>query len=435
VPQIASHHSLGDERKGVVLVTSTSAFRASVPAVAAHIPEGPNRAETELLIICARARLEPPDQARVDELLRGGLDWAELFRTAGMHGMLPLLYTHIAEVPERFKTYPHIWDLQDFYRRNAGRTLKLTGTLLGILRMFAAENIVGVPYKGPPLAARIYGNVARRQAGDLDILLRKSDVPRARDLLLSNGFTLRYPDTPGTRAFRFASRYSEELIAPDSVHIELHWAFANRDVPFTLTLEDMLPRLETVSVGGPSVPCFAAEDLLLVLCVHGAKHRWDRLEWIAGVGEMLRSMDIDWDAAFSRAEEFRTRRTMLLGLSLAHELLEAPLPPDVLRQVKAERWIATLTNDVRVRVLSAGSGDGAREGGVLSRNLFQFPLQQSTREQLRYLGYRLTTPNRPDSWRTVTVGARSMPVHALTWPLRLGAKLATLPFRSGTKKR
>jgi hypothetical protein len=349
--------------------------------------------------------------------------------------MLPLVCSHVAEVAGESRERPELAQFEHYYRQNAGRALQLTAVLLRILRLFAEEEIAAVPYKGPTLAAHIYGTIARRQTGDLDILLRKTDIYRARELLLANGFQPRYPDTPGTLAFRMSSRYSEELLSPDNVQVELHWAFANRDVPFPLKLEDLLPRLDTISIGPSTVPTFRPDDLLLILSVHGAKHRWDRLEWIAGIAELLRSPEWEWPELIRRANELGARRTLFLGMLLAHDLLEAPIPEDVLAAVRSERWIQRLATDVRERLLSAKSGAGGGEGGVLSRNLFQFPLQQSFRDQLRYLGYRFTTPNRPDSWKTVTVGERSLPIHALTWPFRLGAKLATMPFRYAFRKK
>jgi hypothetical protein len=386
-------------------------------------------AEIELLLLCARTELAPEQKARLQALLQQGLDWSYLQNTARMHGMLPLVYSHATAVDGGSGERPELAQLDYYFRVNASRALQLTGALLRILRLFGTEDIPAVPYKGPPLAARIYGSIALRQAGDLDILLRKQDIYRARALLLANGFRPRYPDTPGTLAFRMASRYSEDLVGPDNVQVELHWAFANRDVPFPLKLEDLLPRLETFSIGQSPLPAFRRDDLLLILSVHGAKHRWDRLEWIAGIAELLRSRDWDWDELIQRANEFGARRTLFLGLCLAHQLLDAPIPENVLAEIRSEPWINRLARDVHDRLFNAKNGVGGGDGGVLSRNLFQFPLQQSFRDQLRYLAYRLTTPNRPDRWRTVTVGERSLPIHALTWPLRLGAKLATMPFR------
>jgi hypothetical protein len=380
--------------------------------------------------------MDEEQRVRLEELLRLRPDWEILYRTAGAHGLLPLLHLHLTAAGIDGAEDPVVSRIHEYYRANAGRALQLTATLLGVLSILDDAGIVAVPYKGPVLAAELYGNVANRQAGDLDILVRKEDVTRAVSLLGGIGFRHRYPTTPAIQSFRLASRYSEELVGPHDIDLELHWAFANRDVPFPLAFEDLAPRLAEVRIGPAVLPSFRPDDLLLILCVHGAKHRWDRLEWIVGIAELLRQQPpSDWLGLIGRAERLQASRTLLLGLYLAHDIFGAPVPADVLRSIRNERWILTLAADVRNRTLCDPRDEKGVRGGVLSRNLFQFPLQQSTAAKLRYLLYRLTTPNRPDSWTTVTVGGRWLPLHALTWPLRLGAKLATMPFRYGIKRK
>jgi hypothetical protein len=45
-----------------------------------------------------------------------------------------------------------------------------------------------VPYKGPVLAAAVYGHLSLRQIRDLDILVHPSEVRPAGELLISQGY-------------------------------------------------------------------------------------------------------------------------------------------------------------------------------------------------------------------------------------------------------
>jgi hypothetical protein len=59
--------------------------------------------------------------------------------------------------------------------------------------------------------------------------------------------------------------------------VEIHTRITPRDFFFPIRLEDLWPRLQSVSLCGQEVTALGGEDLLLVLCAHGAKEMWRRL--------------------------------------------------------------------------------------------------------------------------------------------------------------
>ena len=61
----------------------------------------------------------------------------------------------------------------------------------------------------------------------------------------------------------------------------------------------------------------APEELLIILCVHGSKHAWERLKWVVDVAELLRSQRLNWKRVFSTATKWKCRRMALLGLAFA----------------------------------------------------------------------------------------------------------------------
>ena len=378
-------------------------------------------AEMQLLLCCARVRLTS-HRARIRGLLTGQIDWTHLWSLAGQHGMLPLLALHLHEYADVVPAAVLV-QLREYGLSNALNSLRAAAELLEILRLFETEEIPAVAYKGPVMAVQLYGNTALRQVGDLDILVRKRDVPKARALLLANAYRSSYQLSTRNQVFRLAKRYSEDFCGPNGAHMELHWAFTNRDVRFALSLEDVMPRLGTIPVGGGDAATFSREDLLVILCVHGAKHRWDRLEWTCGVAELLRTPEpLNWRLILDRAAILGSRRMLILGVFLAHDLLGAPLPGHVLGQVQRDRWTTILSAEVRNRLFAATGGNTGVFVDMLSRNLFQLPLQDRVWDRVRYLFYRFTTPNRPESWKTVSFGRLSFPVHSLIWPVRLGAR-------------
>jgi hypothetical protein len=280
-----------------------------------------------------------------------------------------------------------------------------------------------VPYKGPALAALLYGNVALRQAGDLDIVVRRSEVDRARALLQARGYRPRHALDRGGEAFMLRSRYSEELERPDGPSVELHWGFTNGDVGLALDLDSLAPRLRAATLGGGGVPVFCPEDLLLLLCIHGGKHRWDRLEWVCGVAELLRAegAGLDWSALLERSAALGVRRMLLLGVLLALDLLEAPVPDAIVRHARSDAAVPRLAREVpALLALEAVDGD---ETGSFATDLFRLQLRERPRDRLRFIWYRLTTPSRPERWSAVSLGTRWLPLHGFVRPFQLASKL------------
>lgn len=382
-----------------------------------------SHAELALLMRCARRELSAADAARVEALLTQGMDWPRLVSLAVRHKMLPLLWWHV-------RAYTHLVpeavakDLKAAFADNARRMLWLTAELRELVAFFRGHGINVVPYKGPALGERLYGNLALRQAGDLDVLVAVSDQRRAKVLLMERGYAPRHTLGAGGEAFMFRSRYSEEYARPDGLRVELHWAFTNRDLDLPLHLDVLTPRLTAMPLGGATVPMFGAEDMLLILCVHGCKHRWDRLEWLCGVAELMRGQGdraVDWERALTDARRYRCERMLLLSVLLAHDLLAAPVPEPILARARADRTVVRLADEVPALLL-ADSVDGDAVGN-LATDIFRFRLRERWRDQWRFVWYRVTTPSRPESWRALTFGDVVLPLHGIIRPFRVLLKM------------
>jgi hypothetical protein len=372
--------------------------------------------ELALLLCCARLVQSPEQRARASRLVAGPMDWDLVFDLGARHKLLPLLALHLRE--QDAVVPGHVRDrLRTYSLQNAGRVLLVVGELIGILRSFEQAGIQAVPYKGAALAAQLYGNLALRPAGDIDIVVRRDDVSRARAVLSARGYQPRHTLGTGGEAFMVRSRYSEDFSGPTRHPVELHWGFTNRDIAFPLDLDALSPRLESIRLGPHAVLAFALDDLLLLLCVHGSKHRWDRIEWICGVAEAVRrGGELDWNALLDRAGHLGVRRMLLLGLLLAHDHLGAPVPSPVLSRARRDPTVPGLATRVPPLWLEPSEGD---ESGSLPTDLFRLGLRERFRDRARFVLYRLTTPSQPERWSTRTIGGVMLPLHAFTRPLRL----------------
>src|SRR6202040_305868 len=102
-----------------------------------------------------------------------------------------------------------------------------------------------------------------------------------------------------------------------------------------------------VAIDGREVPALSLEDELILICVHGAKHFWERLVWIADVAALISAKQPpDWSRAMLAAREVGAERILLLGLRLASDVLGAQLPAQLEPSVQSDRTVAKLATQI-----------------------------------------------------------------------------------------
>jgi hypothetical protein len=220
--------------------------------------------------------------------------------------------------------------------------------MIRMLREFKAAGISAVPYKGPALAILAHGDIELRKFWDLDIIIRVRDIIRAKSLLLSLGYEWHPMEGQVTgrneaRNFRVWHEYS--FIHPHTgVMIDLHWRITPNRFPFDVDLDGLWEQLKLARLLDEDIQVFPIEATLLFLCVHGSKDMWwKRIGWTCDIAELLTSNpDLDWSYSFDLATRTGARRMLLLGLALAHELLQAALPEQVCAWIRSDNSVQTL---------------------------------------------------------------------------------------------
>src|SRR5258708_22233230 len=319
--------------------------------MARRSPErGLDGAEAEILLCCARASLDPRSRARLASLVGARPDGGLLCARAEGKGWGPSVNRHFDEIAPELVPRDVMVELWGRYELTARGNRAMARALVAILGALDAAGVEALPYKGPVLAVFLYGDVALRSFCDLDILVRARDVPRAKQALRGLGYLPEYPLEPPVEAafLRAASQYHLILAGPDEVMVELHWK-TDADFPIERGDDDAWwARLARAGFEDRTVRAFAAHELVLVLCLHGSKHGWMRLAWLADVAEaMRRHPHLDWDWMLARAQGLGCMRRFALGLHLAHELLGAPLPSALPPRSAAAPGVARLAARIR----------------------------------------------------------------------------------------
>jgi precorrin-6B methylase 2 len=283
--------------------------------------------------------------------------------------------------------------LREAVRDSSRWSLILLQEMFRLHERFESEEIPAPPYKGPVLAWLAYGDFTRRACTDLDFVVPQRYIPRAAAVLERAGYTAacdprelhagEQPHAPGEYAF---------LRGVNFLRVELHTERTLRYFPVALDFGKMAPRLMEIKLTGRTVRTFSVEDTLVMLCVHGAKHFWDRLGWILDIAGMVSSQPVNWPSALQIAADLKSTRVFLLGLSLAHDLLDAPLPESVLEQVRQDskvRWLAQ-------RVCDPLAGRAKPSAGVFRRTTFRLTSQDEFARGLLHMARLALSPTETD---------------------------------------
>jgi hypothetical protein len=372
------------------LKITDESFMTTLLSLSTKTPTVSDRPEVELLLCCARTHIDPETAERIRTLLQQDIDWAYLIQTAGRHGVIPLLYCNLNTTGPEAVPKTILNQLRSHFHTNALHNLFLTKELLKLLNLFETHDIKAIPFKGPILAASAYGNLALRQFCDLDILVHSKDFLRTKDLLISHDYqpapTLqRYLLIDAQETIHIQSRNDYTLIGNDGkVCVDLHQRITTRHFfSFPLDFERLWSRLQPVSLASTTVLNLRPEDLLLILCVHGTKHLWERLGWICDVAELVRAhQEMDWQQLMEQARKLGCERMLLLGLFLASEFLGAALPEAVHQRIQADSQSKSLVPHVHKRLFcEAGS---PTEGFSFEQFSFHFTAMERLQDKVHY---------------------------------------------------
>jgi Uncharacterised nucleotidyltransferase len=375
--------------------------------------------EHELLLCLARVSLTASLRDRARELIRQGVDWGALSSLAAQQGLTLLVHRHLSREASDLCPAPVLESMASSARAIAALNMALTAELAELLPELQEAGCGPVVIKGPALAMAVYGDLGSRPFDDVDVVVEPWTRSRACDVLEARGY-VPLPFVP--RRWQEAWRQSthEQLFKREDspVLVDLHWELTARGYSYSMRLSEVRSRLERVHVGAAEVWTLGPEDTLLFLCVHGAKHNWAVLSWLVDLAELVRGQpELDWDEVVLWSRRPGRLRFVQLGLHLAHRLLEAPVPAEVLalgvRDPEVAALVARVESAFRGGLPASSRGPWSQMfGSVWLRTTESWP------DRLRHVHEWLLMPHPPD-YEWVSLPERARPAYYLVRPLRL----------------
>jgi hypothetical protein len=356
-----------------------------------------------------------PDLARLGNLLEEAAA-PDLLDLAEEHGVVALLAASLRHYEAELEPPGIAQKIRETHRSQALASLKMTAELFRLVDLFRASKLDAMLVKGPALAVRAYGDPGARQYGDLDFLLRQRDILRATELMINAGYQPEI-SLDAIRAQKIPGQYLFQRV-PAPLLVELHTERTMRYYPRGVPVEDFFARRQTVVVDGHPIPALSIEDELILICIHGAKHLWERLTLVADVAAFTaRQTELNWERCFATARTIGADRMLRTGLLLARNLLRAPLPPNLLDRIQSDSQARRLAEQIAAWLPDAGR----TPIGVVSRALYRLRMRGNAFSGAAYL-LRLTFSPTQEDWAPPAGQQTSGSLASLRRPMRLAKK-------------
>lgn len=280
-----------------------------------------------------------------------GLDWTRVVKIAQHNRMQTLLHGVLeakgllANLTAEART-----PLEEDATRMAGQAELMGAALQRYLREAAARHIETVVLKGLSVSANIYGNVAMRPGGDIDILVRQAQVNECLEILDEMGIGRYWPNLMDDVYYERHHLHQQRCTPDLKVWFEIHWALDHPLTRLTVDYEAMMDRALPGTLLGAPVHDLTLPDLLLSLAIHLVKHavylpstlkRPDLARLILGDGMLMYYLDvaevvkqhaddIDWTLLVDICRASGTAAIMGSVLQVCQQLLAAPVPEQLL---------------------------------------------------------------------------------------------------------
>jgi len=357
--------------------------------------------EKELLLRCCAVSGPYANNPAMLALVEGDVDWNRLLDLANRNSITAMVGARLG-VEGAANLPPHVARaLHLSYEVNALRCNHLAGCGAEIVDSFEASGVSTIAIKGPTLAIGAYGDVALRVFGDLDFVVRLSDLRRAAEALERLGYSSTY------RADAIESGFFPDMALDftreDSV-VDLHWRLSPSYFPFAPEGEQVWDRTAEIELLGRCVRVLGPIDSILFQACHGSKHGWTTLAQICDFARVLTTAKpISWPSLLDHSRRTHSLRMLLLGVNLAHSLSLCEMPAELLDAASHDPHLAPLSRRITREIFDSRSTGDLNEWSIALGSI------ESLHDRIRYLVERVARPKLSD--RTL------MPLPRALYPL------------------
>jgi hypothetical protein len=313
--------------------------------------------------------------------------------------------------------------IEQSYQTNLHKALFLSRELIRIVEHLSALGIEVMPYKGLALAELVYGDIALRQSGDIDLLIHPQDLQRIRNAVRELGYAPHLNLSVAEERAYLQSGYEYAFDGTAGPNLlEVQWAIHPRFYAIDFDMAALFQRAITVTVAGHPMKTPAPEDLILVLSAHAAKHVWGRLVWLCDIARIVNPPTLNWNWIASQAEALGIVRILRVTMLLANRLVGTVTPPAVANLPEETAAHSQVTLSLVKEIQTHLASESTYNVESLAYFRLMMRLREQPADRRRFLQRLVFTPG-PGEWQAVRLPGSLFPLYRLVRLSRLAARL------------
>ena len=272
----------------------------------------------------------------------------------GSQKLIPLLYQNLTDLGVE---EPIIAKYKGVYRRTWVENQFALQKLIPVLQSFHDADITSIILKGGAMMAGYYQNPGLRPIDEIELLIPTNRATYAVSKLSALGWRCEDGGSLESKPdFYFSSRTAQRFSTQDGRKIKIRWRLSLIKGDGIIDADHWQHASET-QINGKKVYIYQPTEQLIDVCVYslwgdsGAK-----IQMIADAARIINqsSSDIDWDLITHTTKKQRLLLPVLETLSVLAVLLDAPIPPDLLKQIEGMEVSTTEVKEHQIRVRASG---------------------------------------------------------------------------------
>ena len=375
-------------------------------------------AEWSLLRAACSASAKTRDDD-IRKLLQAPIRWNDVLNLADRHGVEPLLCETLARTQE-LVPQEILRSLAQTQQANLHKSLFLSRELIRVVDRLSDAGVHVLPYKGLALAEMIYGDIAMRRTGDIDLLIHARDFPAIREAVRDLGYTPHATFSEVHMKEYMETGYECAFDGPAGRNLlEVQWALQPRFYAVDFDVDGLFERAQKVEVAGHPMMTLSAEDMFVVLSLHAAKHVWGRMSWLCDLERVINLPNLNWTWIGAQARELGIERILRISVLLVNRLFDSAIPAAAEHVLIEDRQARKIADEI----LASMTKETAYDVESISYFRLMMRLRERRRDRLRFLSRLISTPG-PGEWQSVLLPRPLFFGYRLIRLFRLAARVA-----------
>jgi hypothetical protein len=195
--------------------------------------------------------------------------------------------------------------------------------------------------------------------------------------------------------------------------VEIKWQILSRFYSIEFEIEDLFNAAVEVDLSGHKLRTLSDQDLMLVLCVHAAKHGWRQISWLCDITQLAQSRTLDWEGLGIQAGKLGIARIVAVSFLLAQKSLGTSLPERL--EAQSDPSVEPLAQKILQQIVEGNEFD--------SESFSYFRLIMDLRERRRdraSFAWRLWVTPSTGEWSAVRLPTALFPLYRAVTHVQAG---------------